>query len=254
MTEEKNVEETLAGSSLSNESLDSLPTDIGQEIQKGLGKTGAEDVEESEVILVAMLIDDSGSINFADNEQAVREGHNQVLEALRGAKEKYRSSILIYNRYINGKQLYPFSPLDKAKEMNKQNYCADGGTPLYDETAVILSTVATKREELEEAGIRVRTITLLVTDGCDEGSQNYSSPEDVKPVVTDLKSETSTIAAMGIDDEMTNFEKIFTRMGIPEKWILTPDATGHEIREAFRTFSESATEASKGEGDLGGFN
>ena len=55
--------------------------DPGAQIQAGLG-VRVEDVAASEVVLVAMMPDDSGSIRFAGNAAAVRQGHNAVLDAL----------------------------------------------------------------------------------------------------------------------------------------------------------------------------
>ncbi len=59
--------------------------DVGPVIQAGLGEVTIDDIATSEVILVSLLIDDSSSIRFvAGNMQAVRDGHNLVLDALGG--------------------------------------------------------------------------------------------------------------------------------------------------------------------------
>src|SRR4051812_41602486 len=56
-------------------------SDLGAQIQAGLG-VGVDDVSASEVVLVTIMPDDSGSIQFAGNAAAVREGHNAVIDAL----------------------------------------------------------------------------------------------------------------------------------------------------------------------------
>jgi activator of 2-hydroxyglutaryl-CoA dehydratase len=61
-----------------------------------------------------------------------------------------------------------------------------------------------------------------------------------------MSSETNIIAAIGIDDGSTNFEEVFTEMGIPKQWILTPKNTPSEIRQAFALASQSAVRASQG--------
>ena len=77
-------EEAHAEGVLSPASLQTLTgVDLGAQIQAGLGIT-VDDVQASEVVLVTMMPDDSGSIRYAGNEQAVRDGHNLVLDALRG--------------------------------------------------------------------------------------------------------------------------------------------------------------------------
>jgi uncharacterized membrane protein YjjP (DUF1212 family) len=59
----------------------------GNEIQQALG-VPVDSFEHSEVVLVTVLLDDSSSIHAAGNEQAVREGHNTVIQSLEQSKQK----------------------------------------------------------------------------------------------------------------------------------------------------------------------
>src|SRR5262249_32919733 len=128
------------------------------------------------------------------------------------------------------------------------------GTPLFDQTCVVLGTVIAKAQELAQAGIAVRTVTLIITDGGDYGSQRCK-PGDVAALVADmLAQENHIIAAMGIDDGTTDFRKVFRSMGIPDRWVLTPGNSASEIRRAFQVFSQSAVRASQGAAQLGGFS
>src|SRR5207237_1536719 len=158
--------------------------------------TPAMDVAASEVFLLAMLIDDSGSIRFAGNAQAVREGHNLVLEALLGSKQD--DSVLVHTRFLNGNILYPFCPLAQAAKMDQNNYDPDGSTPLFDETVAILGTVLAKAQEFADNGVPVRTATLILTDGNDQHSVKANAGK-VRTIVTDmLKMETHIVAAVGV--------------------------------------------------------
>ncbi len=216
--------------------------DLGAQIQDALG-IPAMDVAASEVFLVAMLIDDSGSIRFGGNADAVREGHNLVLDALRGSKQD--DSILTHCRYLNGTLLYPFSPLAQAVKMDSHNYNPTGGTPLFDESVALLGAVLAKAQEFADNGVPVRTATLIVTDGNDESSRKVNAVK-VSAIVKDmLRMETHIVAAMGVDDGVTDFNLVFKGMGIPDQWILTPKNTTSEIRRAFATFSKSAVRASQ---------
>ena len=94
---------------LSTASMDALDvTDIGTQIQAGLG-IDVDDVTASEVVLVTIMPDDSGSIRFSGNAQAVRGGHNSVLDAL--AASFQQDNILIHNRYLNGSCIVSLLPL-----------------------------------------------------------------------------------------------------------------------------------------------
>ncbi len=231
---------------------------VGEEINNALG-TPALQVESSEVVLVTTLIDDSGSIQYADNEQVVRDGHNLVIAALTDPQrlsEVQMESILMHTGYLNGKMLFDYRSILNAVQMDTKNYQARGGTPLYDQSMVTLGTVIGKAQQFALEGIPVRTITLIVTDGRDEHSLK-ASPADVAKLAKDmLMQESHIIAGMGIDDGETDFKSIFMSMGLREEWILTPGNSEHEIREAFRVFSQSAQTASvntQSYNSMGGF-
>src|SRR3954469_24535125 len=88
--------------------------DLGAQIQAGLG-VAVDDVRASEVVLLTIMPDDSGSIRAAKNEQVMRDGHNLVLDALSGAKHK--DGILAHTRYLNGNVLFPYCPVTQALRM-----------------------------------------------------------------------------------------------------------------------------------------
>ncbi len=228
-----------AGGDLSDNSLQSLTVDadIGAQIQAGLG-IACDDVPASEVVLVTMMPDDSHSIRAAGNAKTVREGHNLVLDALGGASQA--GEILAHTRYLNGHVLFPYRPLDDAVRMTTRNYKPGLGTPLYDQTAVLLGTVLAKAWEFEDNGVPVRTVTLIITDG-DDVCSTRQTPAAVRSIVEDMqRNECHVIAAMGIHDGSTDFRTVFRDMGIPDRWILTPGNSATEIRSAFQVFSQSA--------------
>lgn len=239
---------------LSNQSMNALTVvDIGQEIEAAMG-VEIDQVQSSEVVLLTMMPDDSGSIGAIRKdsknpnsafvgEKLMRKGHNLVINALIDSKQK--DNILAHNRYLNGQILYPYVPIDQAIEMDKGNYQAIEGTPLYDQTVILLGTVLAKAQEFYDNGVAVRTITLIITDGDDLHSVR-ANPAMVKSIVDDMyKSEDHIIAAMGIDDGQTDFRQVFKDMGIRDNWILIPGTTESEIRKAFQVFSQSAVRASQ---------
>jgi hypothetical protein len=255
-----NANELLKGAhkegDLSAASMQALTNvDIGAQIQAGLG-IGAEDVQASEVVLITMMPDDSGSIRFAGNAQAIRDGHNEVLKALAGSKQK--DGVLVHNRYLNGDVLYPYVNLQDALQMTDKNYDPNKGTPLYDQAIVTLGTVLAKTKEFADNGIASRTVTLIMTDGKDEHSRGRA--RDVKAIIEDmLRKEIHIVAGFGLDDGAgTDFKQVFKEMGIREEWMLTPKNSPSEIRKAFQLFSQSAVRASQNAASfsktaLGGF-
>jgi hypothetical protein len=168
---------------------------------------------------------------------------------------RQQDEILAQTRYINGHILYPYQFLAHVPMLDKNNYSANGMTPLYDQTLVTLGSVLAKTTEFERNGQQVNTVTLIVTDGCDAGSTHNA--RHVFTLVSDiLARENHIIAGMGIDDGTTDFHAIFREMGIPGNWILTPGNNQKEIRQAFQLFSQSAVMAAQGTVNLnagGGF-
>lgn len=240
---------------LSQKSIQALTNiDIGAQIQAGLG-VAAEDVQAAEVFLITMLIDDSGSISAAGNTQLVKDGHNLHLAAFSESKQK--ESFLVHTRYLNGTVLYPFVKLVDAKKMDGQNYRPNGDTPLYDQMLITLGTVIAKVKEFEDAGVQVRTITSIISDGADTSSRSRAG--QVKAVVEDmLKKERHIVAFMGIDDGSTPFKQIAKDCGVEDQWVLTPKNDPKEIRKAFNVLSQSAIRASQNAASfsktaLGGF-
>ena len=228
--------------------------DLGAQIQAGLG-VSVDDVEASEVLLVTIMPDDSGSIRSAGNEVAVREGHNLVLDALSNSKQK--EGVLAHTRYLNGEVLFPYRAIEHAVRMNTSNYDPTKGTPLYDQVVVLLGSVLAKTQEFAANGVVARSVTLIITDGDDQHSSR-ASRKDVAALVRDLsRAESHIVAAMGISDGSTDFRKVFQEMGIADRWILTPHNSASEIRKAFQIFSQSAVRVSQAasfsKSALGGF-
>lgn len=216
--------------------------DYGAQIQAGLG-IKIDDVTASEVFLVSVLVDDSGSMS--PNVKAACDGHNEVMDALVASRQG--DGILAACQYLFGKILYPFALVAQAVRMDGRNYRADGAhTPLYDRAIVVLGTAIAKAQEFMDNGVVCRTATLIVTDGADNSSA--ATPAMVKKIVEDmLRQERHIVAGMGIDDGgATDFKAVFRGMGIRDEWILTPTNTPSEIRRAFQVFSRSAVRASQG--------
>lgn len=217
--------------------------DLGLQIQAGLG-VSVDDVFASEVTLVTLLVDDSGSIDAAGNEQVVRDGCNAVMDALAGSKQT--DGVLISIRYLNGAVLTPYAPLDQAPRLDGSNYRANGGTPLYDQSVVICGQVIAKRQEFTDGGVACRAVTAILTDGSDQSSRRNNARDVAKVVKDMLLTEAHIVIGMGIDDGHTDFRKVFGDMGISDKWILTPGNNQSEIRQAFAVVSQSAVRASQG--------
>jgi hypothetical protein len=222
--------------------------DLGAQIQDALGLAAdSDEIESSEITLVSVMTDDSGSIRMCGNSQIVRDGHNLVIAALKETKD--RNQILFFSRLLNGQLICPYTQIEDAVELDTHNFNPNQGTPLYDQTINFLGAVAAKVQEFADNGITARSVSLIVTDGDDVHSR--SQPPAVECIVEDLlATEMHIVAAMGIQDSSgprgTDFRAVFSSMGIRDEWILTPSDDKGAIRKAFALFSQSASQASQG--------
>jgi len=235
------LNDALAQGSLSNAAHQVLTArNLGADIEAAMG-IDANLFKASDVVLMGMLIDDSGSIRFAGAAQAIRDGHNDLLDDF--SKSAAKDDILVHNRYLNGTILYPFSPLTGAVRMDSSNYDPNGGTPLYFQTLSLLKTILAKTQEFEALGSPVRTITVILTDGEDTSTMNVG---DVRTVVKDmLRKENHVIAAVGVGN--SDFKKIFNDMGIPDEWILNPK-DGKGVRAALGLVSQKSQQLATSQG------
>jgi hypothetical protein len=226
---------------------------MGEQIQAGLG-VKVDDVEASEVFLMAKVIDDSSSIGHIQADpsdpipmngpEAICFGSNLLDDALKESKSA--ADVLVSTRLLNRGLIDAFTPLSAATQLkNHDNYSAYGGTPLYDQTIASVGTVMAKLQEFEDAGVPARATVIIVTDGYDWGSS--SDADDVAAVVKDaIRSENVIVYFMGIEDGSTDFVAVANSMGILAEFVLTPKKTATEIRAAFHTASQSNVRASQG--------
>ena len=233
-----------ASGAISAESLSTLQAaDLGASIQGAMG-ISADAIEGSEVILLTVLDDDSGSIRTtAGNTKAVVDGTNMVVDAVR--KSKSVGEILAHIALLNKGTHVPYTPVAAVQLMTTSHLNPNGGTPLYDRVIETLGAVLAKEQEFRKNGVPCRTVTLIVTDGNDEGSR--MGAHNVLPIVRDmLQREVHIVAGMGISDGRTDFRRVFQEMGLEDQWILTPDNDPSSIRRAFQLFSRSSVAASQG--------
>lgn len=248
-------------------------SDLGVKIANALG-TPADQFQAGEVVLVAVKVDDSGSIRFSGNTEAIADGYNSVIDALLESKQS--DNVLFHGSFLSGKVICPFVSVSQAVRLTTGpggNFDPNSGTPLYDEAVSFWGTVLAKSQEFSDQGVPCRTISLILSDGADVHSNlqwetQYLDPNDrntawrapkpgVKALANDLlRQECHILAAMGVDDNdggtSTDFKRIFQAMGIRPEWIMhavragrTKEEFKSEIRRMFQVFSQSAVRASQ---------
>ncbi|MCA1600375.1 MAG: hypothetical protein LC776_01585 [Acidobacteria bacterium] len=212
--------------------------EIAHQIDKAL--EDSYDVESAEeLLLVTLMPDDSGSMN-GSKQNSVIDGHNWLLSKM--ASSGSSKNIMLQTRYLNGQVLNPFSPLSDCQELSFENYQCNLGTPLFEQTLVTLGTVMAKTEEVADVSERVRTATLIMTDGQATDKNASVLKAEVASVVKDMRRVGDHIVAgMGftiVKDDHAVYD-VFEEMGIKAEYIF-PARDREQVLRAFRIFGESA--------------
>jgi hypothetical protein len=222
---------------LSEESKDALLAvrGVAPEIGGGLGDTSSA----RELLLASILVDDSTSIGSLVSD--IHHGHGLMLEALRA--ERHSADVQVLTRALNRGVVSPYTDIARAMPLNAENFSTRdqaSETPLYLQSLLTLGTVMAKAQEIEEHNGKVRTFTLIITDGGDNASGSTSAVQ-VRAIVKDmLEFHTNHIVAgMGIGGRADYFTQIFLGMGIPKGWIFAPRATVDQLQAVFRKIAKS---------------
>jgi hypothetical protein len=240
------IERLYGSGALSQQSADALyGTDrAALEISRGLGEPSSA----GELLLAALQVDDSPSI--APNVAEVRLGHNNMLEALRTVDTT--AEIRVLTRAFNRGVLSPYRHISQAVELDHVNFSGSQllpWTPLYLQSLLTLGTVAAKAQEEEDRGARVRTFTLIITDGEDNKSGSITA-DHVRAVISDMLEFATNhiVAGMGIGERPdVNFRQVFQSMGIPEQWIFTAGTSTDELRKVFDEIAQALQLAASSE-------
>lgn len=226
---------------LSGASKDLLCINLDDNVLAGCAGVDLDDIEATEVTLVSLLIDDSGSMGGF--EKAVIDGHKELLDALKGSKQK--ESFLVGMWALNrGVPYHSYVKVDDAEKLDGRNYRPSGGTPLVDCWMEMLAANVAYAQQLRASGTAVRSIAVVITDSEDNMSRKFRVA-DAKMLAEDLlKSEQFILAMVGTGVEST-FRDMARQMGVPDGSVLVAGKTASEIRKVFRLVSQSVIRASQ---------
>lgn len=103
--------------------------------------------------IITILLDDSSSIETNGNTEHLIDGHNQIIEGLRGSSKKQQLETIVSCRTLNNGPVYEYKHLADVPKLTRTNFSPDGSTPLFDQSIVTIGGVIIKVQEFENAGI-----------------------------------------------------------------------------------------------------
>lgn len=232
-----------------------LSSDAANALEKAkpawIGEALGDQSDAPELLLVSVLVDDSLSI--ARDLEDIRFGYGKLLDALRG--KQFDADVQLHVRAMSKGIISPYTSLAAAPALTESNYSGSElsrHTPLYLQTVLTLGTVLLKAQEETDRGARVRTFTLIITDGEDNASGDMTVG-NVRAMTASMFSlwTNHIVAGMGVGERpAVDFHDIFTKMGIPRDRHYTSGTSVKELQRAFDEIAEMITLAAASEDDF----
>lgn len=236
---EQDLIQSAQADGLSAQSVGILVNNLNPVSIAGAAGTSIQDLMGDDVTLYVRVIDRSSSMSRFRS--VVVEAANDQLDALVGSKAP--DSILMSSFLFNTTStlLHSYLALDKALRLDNNSYDPEGSTALYDAVMDAITSAVSYTQQLRDAGIRVRIVVVIVSDGEDNVS-NHSAGQ-VKSVIEDLiRQEIYTVAFVAFG---THGQTTAAAMGIPTGNVLESTADAHHIRAGFNEVSKSVIRASQ---------
>ncbi len=222
-----------------------LTGSLGPMVIAGAAGVALETITATEVTLVTLLVDASGSIHGAGVENAVREGENALVDAFAQSREKDSVLMALWTFNDDVRVVHAYVPVDDAVRLDSVSYNACGGTKLYDTWCDALAANVAYAQRLRDGGTPTRSVVVVITDGEDCGSRRKAS--ECAALSRDLlRSEQFVLAFVGVGAG-TNFAAVAKSMGVPDGCVeVQAQTTPAALRKVFRMVSQSAIRASRG--------
>ena len=222
-----------------------LMTNVSPTVIAGANGKAAEEIDATDITLVTAVIDNSYSIRISGLVDAVMQGQNEMLQAMRNSKQEDGLLLAQWKLGSESELVHSYVPVSEALVFNTSNYDPQSGTALYDVWMDALSSNVAYAQTLAGTGTQVTSVAILITDGQDEHSSKYLA-RDCRALAMDLlQSETFHLAFIGVG-EKRRFCTVAEEMGFPDSSVLVASATASEIRRAINLASQSIIRASQG--------
>ncbi len=219
---------------------DLMCVSLDDHVLMGCDGMDLDEIEATEVTLVSLLIDDSGSM--CDVVDAVIDGQNSMLKALIDSKQK--DSFLLGMWALNRIGPYhSYLKIENVEKLDHVNYYPGGHTPLFDKWIETLSANVAYAQQLRDSGTSVRSIAVVITDGQDFGSRKHTAKDCATLAKDLLDSETFVLAMVGLGDH--GFKDVAREMGFPAGAVLEAGNTPSDVRRVFQLVSQSVIRASQ---------
>lgn len=203
--------------------------------------TSLDDIETDDVTIVKVLLDDS--ISMRQFEQVVRESYDKFVQSLKDSKGS--GSILMSTVTFSTRTniLHGFKKVDEIDPIGNLYRANGGSTAVYDALMESITGAKAYSTDLNQNGVRTKTVVVVFSDGADNDSRKASG-NDVNTLVTSLlKKEMFYPVYVGYSSNPNELKLVADTIGFPN--VLTAKATESEIRRTIDEVSKSLIRTSQ---------
>ncbi len=191
------------------------------------GNIAKEDVRSTEQSLLYLLVDKSGSMYNNGLEEGVIEGLKEIKDVVNGSVES-RDGIQTAMTFF-GTSL-DMRPFQYGERIDISYRAEDAETHLYDAIVESSKNMVSQYDKLESEN-KVKGVMLIITDGGENGSQNYTE-KDVSKALEELeKRDIPVLLGCFAKADLTAFANKFSYM----QKVTFED--GHKLRRMMRFVS-----------------
>lgn len=210
-----------------------------------IGNFDPSGIQEDEVILMAIVMDVSPSIQSFEKD--LNENFKGLIEELQQShvSSKIMVKVIDFNEKVTERTGYvPIVQLDSKSFVFK---ASGGGTALYAAAKKAIDATVDYRTHLEATGINVKTLVFVITDGEDNSSHQLGvSSADVAKVLDDINKEERNVFSFetilfGIGTRANSFEDAQKAMHF--KHLAVVGQTAKEIRKMIGFISASVSKS-----------
>jgi len=240
------VEGLLQGAPVAPSATDVLVANLTDTVLLGCVGAGVDALDATEVTLVSVLLDMSGSMS--SHQRGVREAWDLMLESLRGAKAATSILVSAWTFADVPDVLSGYRPASDHAPLGA-SYSPGGCTALHDALLGAMTGLVSYGQALAESGVPSKRVLFVLTDGADNASR--VSAADVKRVASALqKDEAYTLAFAGFGSN----DLVVVADSLGFKQVITTGASASDLRRVFRQVSQSVIRVSQSAaGAAGGF-
>ena len=209
----------------------------------------------------AFLLDATLSMRKRGLLKPAIEGTNQVLAALKDAKNHARMEVMILD--MNRSLTRDYVMLDSIKELTEADFPPATGSPIADRLGLILDRVnaitdevlkAAKAHEAQGLAVAVqrpRVFITVATDGVDamrtddnrivRASKQYTDQDVATRLDRFFRADNiARVIAIGDGDDGLQAEAAMICLGFEERHIIRASASAHDIRQAYRELTRAS--------------